>query len=63
MANFKPGDVVNLKSDIKIKMTVESVETHLITCVWFDKTNQKRGSFTHETIQHYVNQAGTFKLR
>lgn len=63
MANqFKVGDVVIVKSEPRIRMTVESVDGDIVTCVWFDKTNQKRGSFGSGTLQIWVNPAGIYRL-
>jgi len=43
MAQFKVGDVVQLKSGGS-KMTVDAVSDR-IWCMWFDGTTQKNGNF------------------
>lgn len=51
MAQFKVGDVVELKSRGP-KMTVEEVKTgDKVLCVWFDGSTEKRGVFPADTLQ------------
>jgi uncharacterized protein YodC (DUF2158 family) len=53
--NFKPGDIVRLKSGGPV-MTVERVEDEgagkiFVYCVWFDdKAKQTRGHFRPEAL-------------
>jgi len=44
MADFKKGDVVQLKSDEQ-KMTVDEVKGNLIHCSYHDKDNNRKGEF------------------
>lgn len=49
--NFKPGDVVVLKSGGP-KMTVTSVDNYLIYVSWFDEKNEaKHGSYPSESLK------------
>jgi uncharacterized protein YodC (DUF2158 family) len=56
--NFKPGDVVKLKSGGPV-MTVERVETEsenrvFVYCVWFDdKHKQVRGHFSPAALESW----------
>lgn len=47
--SFNVGDVVQLKSGGPL-MTVTEVEDTTVWCVWFDKTEQKGGSFIAATL-------------
>lgn len=46
---FNVGDVVQLKSGGPV-MTVSEVDGTNIWCIWFDKTDQKGGSFHPATL-------------
>jgi uncharacterized protein YodC (DUF2158 family) len=49
MEEFKPGDVVQLRSGGPF-MTVSSVGGEQVTCVWFEKTKQHGGVFNAAAI-------------
>jgi uncharacterized protein YodC (DUF2158 family) len=47
---FKVGEKVRLKSGSP-DMTVESVGTEEVLCVWFEGAKQQRGTFVLETLE------------
>lgn len=53
MEEFKVGNVVNLKSNPSVKMTVEEVLEETVSCVYFTEnpTKLERGSFYFETVE------------
>lgn len=69
MANFKAGDVVQLKSSSGVKdlMDIEKVDesAQIASCVWLDpkKKNQLKGDFLFINLKHYKNPAGVMKFR
>lgn len=66
MGQFKPGDVVNLKSNHLHKMTIEKENpdtTYL--CVWQDAKTKKKMSddYAEVLLEKWVSKAGTIRLR
>jgi uncharacterized protein YodC (DUF2158 family) len=61
MAQWKVGDVVQLKSEGPL-MTVESISDKGLMCVWFPHHEQdaKRGVFGPDTVKAYVEPRGAF---
>jgi uncharacterized protein YodC (DUF2158 family) len=53
MEDFKPGDVVQVKSGGP-SMTIASIEGGQALCQWFDKNTQKAGRFALETLEKYT---------
>lgn len=59
--DFKPGDVVKLKSGSP-PMTISSVGSSQMSsrvqagCIWFDGTAEKRASFPLETLELVTDQ-------
>ncbi len=49
--DFKAGDVVRVKGT-DVKMTIHSVSSKYITCIWFDKDNHfQRLGFATEILE------------
>lgn len=63
MNDIKAGDVVMLKSNLSMKMTVESILADSAVCVWFDKESgdHKRQTISLVVLDKYkpVKQFGT----
>ncbi|MGA1303200.1 MAG: YodC family protein [Cyanobium sp.] len=57
MAEFKVGDVVQLKSGGPM-MTITSIEANhgLLSTTWFDGTRQEKESFPLDAVLHAQNQ-------
>ena len=57
---MKIGNVVSLKSNPRWLMTIESIDSNKITCVWIDNDgNLKKEIFDIECLQkgsHYANE-------
>jgi uncharacterized protein YodC (DUF2158 family) len=53
MAQFKKGDVVELKSG-GLKMTVDDVtEAGMVKCIWFEKSAKYEDFFGEHLLQEY----------
>jgi len=50
MADVKVGDVVRLKSGGPA-MTVDFIDGEQVTCVWFEKTKEKRATFSKGSLE------------
>lgn len=53
MAQFKVGDVVQLKSGGP-RMTVSEVDSDGVTCSWFAGTDNKIGHFPADALEAYT---------
>lgn len=58
---LQPGDVVRLKSGSP-DMTVRWVSDGDAHCTWFDKTDQKTGSFPEAALEKAPPKSGVAKV-
>ena len=56
--DFKPGDVVKLKSGGE-KMTVETISEGMADCVWMVDKKLERGSFEPVVLKIYAPAVGS----
>ena len=56
MSEFNAGDVVTLKSPLKVPMTIEEIKDDTAYCTWLDKSHrQVNGVFKCATLMLYVD--------
>ena len=61
---FKPGDVVQLKSSLNKRFTIEKINADgTYFCTWLDdRSNLKKGDLAEIVIQLWINPAGRYSI-